>query len=77
MIIIEGFGSSGLVVKEGSEEWIGQRVWLSLGKLGDQKLRTIARGLKKSTPANPLEREAEQAFKVLPNWPIPFLQPIS
>jgi hypothetical protein len=36
--VIAGFGSTGLEVVEGYEKWKGERVWLSISKIGGQAI---------------------------------------
>jgi hypothetical protein len=39
IVLVPGFASSGLEVVRGHKPWIGERVWLSLNKIGSQNIR--------------------------------------
>jgi hypothetical protein len=38
IVLVPGFGSTGLEVVQGYEKWKGERVWLSISKIGGQAL---------------------------------------
>jgi hypothetical protein len=38
IVLVPGFGSTGLEVIQGYEKWKGERVWLSISKIGGQAL---------------------------------------
>ncbi|KAL6078804.1 Synaptotagmin-2 [Balamuthia mandrillaris] len=60
IVLVPGFGSSGLFVEEGAEDWLGARVWLSITRLTSEKLKMLGQQISGAITPRTQEKTTKQ-----------------